>query len=274
MTHRFLAILVSTCLALTLASGPTFGQDKATTPTRKVLVELYTSQGCDSCPPAADLMGKLPALGFGPDRVVALNFHVDYFNTPWVDPFSDPSYSDREQSYNQVMKRTDLYFTPMMMIDGRNPQLGSNRDQALASIRKAKGEAPAVTLDLSLDGTSPRRTASVKIAARSAEVAGRDILVGVALTQNHASTPVPSGENAGKTLIEHDVVRRLDHKFTKLDRTGSKTLTFPVELPPNSDPTAAYRVVVFAQDRANGQVHQADSVPWTSVPTPARTASR
>ena len=70
---------------------------------RKVLVELYTSQGCNSCPPASDLVGRLGGLGYGPDKVVVLNFHVDYFNTPWADPYSDAAYSPAAQlSYNDV----------------------------------------------------------------------------------------------------------------------------------------------------------------------------
>jgi hypothetical protein len=53
---------------------------------KKVLVERYTSQGCSSCPPASDVMGQLAALGYGPDGIVPINFHVDYFNEPWADP--------------------------------------------------------------------------------------------------------------------------------------------------------------------------------------------
>ena len=258
------------------------GQTKPSA-SRTVLVELYTSQGCNSCPSACDLLGKLPKLGFSPDRVVALNFHVDYFNTPWVDPFSDPSFSDREMSYNQVMNRKDLYFTPMLMVDGRQPMLGSNQGQVVAAIRQAKTEAPAVALDLTLDGAGPRKTVAVQLQARTAEVAGRDLLVGVALTQNRVSTDVPSGENAGKTLVEYHVVRKLDHKFTKLSRSEPKTMTFSLKLPPNANP-ADFRVVAFAQDRNNGQVHQTDDLPWQaaatptltpeSTPSPTRTTSR
>ena len=265
MRDRALRTLVPTMLAawaIVIAPSPSRGQDKAAASPKKVLVELYTSQGCDSCPPASDLLGRLAALGYGPDQVVPLNFHVDYFNTPWADPFSNPAHSDRQQSYNQVLGRTDLYFTPLMMVDGRYPLLGSNREQAVGSIRQARAEPARVALKLSLDGPALRKTVAVKLAARTAEVAGRDLLIGVALTQERTSTRVPSGENAGKTLVEHHVVRRLDHRFTKLDRTDSKTLSFPVSLPDGSDP-ARFRITAFAQDRTNGQVYQADAIPWT-----------
>ena len=102
----------------------------------------------------------------------------------------------------------------------------------------------------------------MKIAARSPEVAGRELLIGMALTEDPVTTKVLRGENAGLTLVEHHVVRRLDHKFLKLDRTRSQTVTFPIELPSGRDGTR-FRVTVFAQDRADGKVYQADELPWT-----------
>ncbi len=86
--------------------------------------------------------GQLAKLGYGPDQIVPIAFHVDYFNEPWVDPFSNKDYSRRELAYNAVLKRNDLYFTPMMMVDGRTPMLGSNRPEALKAIKKALAEKP------------------------------------------------------------------------------------------------------------------------------------
>ena len=238
---------------------------------KRVLVELYTSQGCSSCPPASDLLGKLTELGVGRDRIVPLNLHVDYFNQPWPDPYSDASYTRRQRDYNSVQHRDDLQFTPLLMVDGRHPLLGSDRTKAVAAIEQALKKPPEVALDLNLDGTGNRKTASVKIAARSPEVAGRELLIGMALTEDPVTTKVLRGENAGLTLVEHHVVRRLDHKFLKLDRTGSRTLTFPIELPSGRDGTR-FRVTVFAQDRANGKVYQANEVLWN--PRQATTVSR
>ena len=266
-------------LALTLAAAGAIipdvarGQDAVADQPRKVLVELYTSQGCNSCPAASDLLANLAALGFGPERVVPINFHVDYFNTPWADPYSDPAFSERELGYNQVMKRKDLYFTPMMMVDGKYPLLGSNRPEATAAIRRARQEPAPVRLDLALDGEGPRKNLAVKLATKSPEIAGRDLLVAVALTEDRVATRVPSGENAGKTLVETDVVRRLDHRFARLDRLEPKTLTFPVTLPADADP-AHFRVTVFAQDRTNGRVYQADAIPWTPKPAGTKTTGR
>jgi hypothetical protein len=244
--------------------------DKPADSPKKVLVELYTSQGCNSCPPASDLLGELFELGEGPDRIARLNFHVDYFNQPWSDPYSDASYTRRQRDYNSVQGRDDLQFTPLMMVDGRQPLLGSDRAKAVAVIEQALKKPPEVALDLDLEGTGNRKTGFVKIAARSPEVAGRELLIGVALTEDPVTTKVLLGENAGLTLVEHHVVRRLDRKFLKLDRSGSRTVTFPIELPSGRDGTR-FRVTVFAQDRANGKVYQADEAPWNP---PKATPSR
>ena len=96
MSHPGSSTLALSILLVAVAT-PGLAADPPAPP-KKVLVELYTSQGCNSCPPASDLVGRLGALGYGPDKVVVLNFHVDYFNDPWADPFSDAAYSRRQLS--------------------------------------------------------------------------------------------------------------------------------------------------------------------------------
>ena len=274
MSHRGWKVsILSIVFALvgrgTLGAGPS----KSADPPKKILVELYSSQGCDSCPPASDLLGKLAKIGYGLDRIVPINFHVDYFNDPWVDPFSEAEYSRRQLSYNDVLKRDDLYFTPLMMVDGRYPLLGSDRSKALAALERAKKEASGVNLDITLSGADRRKTLTVKIAARSATVAGRELLIGMALTEDPVRTKVPSGENAGKTLVEHHVARRFERKTIKLELSGSESLSFPLELAEGWEPER-FRVMVFAQDRLNGKVYQADSIPWVTPRTPGPSAER
>ncbi len=268
MSHRGWKVSVLSIVFAFVAQN-----SSAADPPKKILVELYSSQGCDSCPPASDLLGKLAKLGYGPDRIVPINFHVDYFNTPWVDPFSEPGHSRRQLSYNDVLKRDDLYFTPLMMVDGRYPLLGSDRSKALAALERVKKEAPGVKLAITLNGADRRKTVSVKIAARSDVVAGRELLIGMALTEDPVSTKVPSGENAGRTLVEHHVARKFEHKTIKLEQNGSESLSFPLELTEGWEPER-FRVTVFAQDRLNGKVYQADSIPWVAPRTPGPSAER
>ena len=121
MRHRALMAIVL-ILSLTVLRPPWAGAwEKPVDAPKRVLLELYTSQGCNSCPPASDLLGKLFELGDGADRIVPLNFHVDYFNQPWPDPYSDASYTRRQRDYNSVQHRDDLQFTPLLMVDGRQP---------------------------------------------------------------------------------------------------------------------------------------------------------
>jgi hypothetical protein len=251
------AILAASTLAQAQEDGP---PSKAR---KKVLVELYTSQGCNSCPPANEFLGQLAKLGFGADQIVPVAFHVDYFNEPWADPFSSKDYSKRELAYNSVLKRNDLYFTPMMMVDGRYPMLGSNRAEATSAIRKALSDKPGASLRMALSGTGAERSLTVDVAPLVPSVAGKELMVGVTVTEGPVSTRVPSGENAGKTLVEHFAVRSFAYQKLSLDPKGSKTLTFPLKAG-NDWIARNCRVAAFVQDWNEGMVHQADSIPWTT----------
>jgi hypothetical protein len=244
---------------------------------KKALVELFTSQGCDMCP-AADRL--LAGLGYGPDRVVRLSFHVDYFNDPWKDPFSEAAYSQREMAYNGALNRNDLYFTPMMMIDGRHPMLGSDQPKAQAALKNVLREQPGVLLALDLartEGSPSKKTLKVKATAVAAGAEGRDLLVGAAIFENPTTTIVPAGENAGKTLVEHYTVRKFVYQKIQLDRSRPADLSFPLELPPDTRPDRC-GVAAFVQDWLKGNVHQVDAVAWSggpeSGPAPARAARR
>ena len=145
-----------------------------------------------------------------------------------------------------------------MMVDGRYPLLGSDRPKALAALRGRHERARRSSLDLALAGDGDRKSLTVRVAARSAE-AGRDLLVGVAVTEDPVTTKVPSGENAGRTLVEHHVVRRFDHKFIRVKRTGSQSLAFPVELPP----------VVTPRDSASRSSSRIAATAGSTRPTPS-----
>ena len=152
MKIRSVTFLASVVICILAAFPMASAQEKTahSKVSKKVLVELYVSQGCNSCPAANDFMAELARLGYGPDKIVPVAFHVDYFNEPWVDPFSNKDYSRRELAYNSVQKRTDLYFTPMMIVDGRYPMLGSNRPEVFKALKKALTDKPGVLLTLGL----------------------------------------------------------------------------------------------------------------------------
>ena len=157
--------------AVCAATVAAFGQGESPATTSKVLVELYTSQGCDMCPRAEELLGALAERN---RRIVPIAFHVDYFNEPWKDVFSDPLYSQRQMTYNKLYTRPKnaeygLYYTPMLMIDGEQSVNGRDPVAAEAAIRRALAKKPAVGLDVVLDvkddGLSG--TAKIEVTSRS-----------------------------------------------------------------------------------------------------------
>jgi hypothetical protein len=111
----------------------------ASADTRPVVVELFTSQSCSSCPPADALLGELARRG----DVVALGFHISYWDgLGWKDPFSSRSSTDRQRVYAQLFGLGQVY-TPQMVVDGAREMVGSDRDQVLAAVRDARPETIA-----------------------------------------------------------------------------------------------------------------------------------
>jgi hypothetical protein len=243
---------------------------------RKVLVELYTSQGCDMCPAAEKVLGTLAAR----DRsIVAIAFHVDYFNDPWKDVFSDPLYSQRQMIYNQLYTKPKnaeygLYYTPMLMIDGVQSVNGRDSASAETAIRQALAKKPGVGLDvaLALKGDGLSGTATIKVTSRSTRAEKSPLLVCAVLREDGVVTDVPSGENAGKSLVARFPARRTKYEFIELDGKSPSTQRFPFEIE-RSWKRQNLRLAVFVQDKRTGAVHQATDLPWQSTPTAAPSAT-
>lgn len=212
-------------------------------------------------------------MGVDRDRIVPVAFHVDYFNEPWEDPFSEKAYSQRQFEYSLIYQRENaiadknyLYFTPMLMVDGRHPMLGSDQPKAQAALKRTLSDKPAASIAAKLvaDPKDPRRkTLSAAVAALTLGASGRDLLVGVALWEDPVTTKVASGENAGETLVEHYAVRKFVYQRVRLEGARPKALTFPLELGDGWD-AAECGVAVFVQDWKDGRVHQAESLPWVA----------
>lgn len=157
-----------------------------------VLVELFTSQGCNSCPPADAYLGDLARRR----DVIALAFHVDYWNyIGWKDPFSDAAWTERQRHYSRSLGTSQVY-TPQMVVDGGDHAVGSDRRAVETLIgRAAKRDRPEV---------AARRTAEGLSLTIQGQGEGEIWVVGY---DPRHETKVPRGENAGKTLTEFNVVR-------------------------------------------------------------------
>lgn len=236
---------------------------------RMVLVELYTSQGCDMCPAAEKMLGALVEKD---RRIVPIAFHVDYFNDPWKDVFSDPLYSQRQMAYNQLYTKPKnpeygLYYTPMMMIDGEQSVNGRDAAAARSAIRRSLARKPGVAIHVDLtvgpDGSSG--TATVKVTSRSPGAEKAPLLVCAVLREDGVITRVPSGENAGKSLVARFPARQTRYEFIELDGKSPATQRFSFAIEPTWN-RRNLRLAVFVQDKRTGVVHQATDLPWGRAP--------
>jgi len=176
--------------------GAVLGALPAAAAERPVLVELFTSQGCSSCPPADALLGELARR---PD-VLPLAFHVDYWDRlGWKDPYSSAEATRRQRVYAGLFERGTVY-TPQMVIDGKTDVVGSYRGEVLAAIAAARAGAAAVPIDLTTQGDGLQ----VRVGAGAPGQRAALWLVGF---DAHHETRVGAGENGGRTLAEWNIVR-------------------------------------------------------------------
>jgi len=190
-----------TLLTTALLTIPATARRAAAAPP-SVVLELFTSQGCSSCPPADALLGELVRQ----PGVIGLAWHVDYWNSlGWRDPYARAEWTDRQKSYAKFLEGE--VFTPALVVDGAEMMIGSDGNAVRQAIDKAAPLPVAVTL---------RRTASgleAGIGATASAVTGM-----LATYDPRQSTEVGAGENDGRRLVEYRIVRDV----TRLDAVAPK----------------------------------------------------
>jgi hypothetical protein len=219
-------------------NGEQGSADTMATPRQALLLELFTSEGCSSCPPADALLERLdrtqPVQGA---ELIVLSEHVDYWNRlGWTDPFSSALFSQRQQDYVAAL-RVEGPFTPQLLIDGKESVVGSDERAAKNAAQRAVAERKAEVRIVEQKG------AAQKDFAVSVEGAARGALVVVALASEAETSQVPRGENSGRVLRHVGVVRTLQ-TVGKIDAQGAFAkdirLPFPV--------AGKGRAVAFVQD--------------------------
>ncbi|HTA21122.1 MAG TPA: DUF1223 domain-containing protein [Polyangia bacterium] len=228
---------------------------------RVVLVELFTSQGCSSCPAADAFVRDLPTLGLSRDKVVPLTFHVDYWDgLGWKDRFARPEFTARQEWYARGGRLrppegtagiSGLY-TPQMIVDGRVHLSGGRRAEAVREMERA-AERPA-SFDVAATSSVRGDAVDVQILVtnRVSDGRGPDWRAQVGLTTRRARTIVARGENAGSTLEEAAVVRALSERVAIPpggDAAVRVRLTKPAEVP-----WSEVDIVAFAQSDKTGEV--------------------
>lgn len=203
------------------------------------VVELFTSEGCSSCPPADRLLADLAAGAIREGRpIFTLSFHVDYWNhLGWADPFSRPAHTERQQAYAQALGGG--VYTPEMIVNGTAAFVGSDRARARQALQAAL-DRPAVARFIRLQASGGQGNVQVTFAVAGAPAA---TLVRLALVQPDTAVPVGRGENGGRTLAHHDVVRAF--ATIRPGAAGSGEGLLPA---PAGAQAGGWRVIAYAQD--------------------------
>lgn len=216
-----------------------------------VLVELFTSEGCSSCPPADALLVSLgQATNFEEADVIPLAFHVDYWDSlAWKDPFSSKEWTDRQNRYARFLGSPSIY-TPQMIIDGKLEAVGSRREDVFASIRKSTriGKTPLL---LKWSSATNARILRIEIASLAA-LPALEARVYLAIAESKLSSEILRGENAGKKFTHESVVRSL-RTLEGFFLNGLAVQEFPVEVK-DAWISRNLSAVVFIQSIKDGQI--------------------
>ena len=203
----------------------------------KILLELFTSQGCSSCPPADALLGTYAVSGS--EKILALAFHVDYWDRlGWKDPFSNNAFSSRQRNYSRQL-RLDGVYTPQAVINGQTETVGSNRSKVGELVTAADAKTNASSIDIDRLAVQANGIDFEVVHATG----GAGTVINAALVQRRVITAIRAGENKDVTLANFNVVRELQ---TLPVTNGPRSMYLP--LPP-SFKSKDYFLAVFTQDK-------------------------
>jgi hypothetical protein len=208
------------------------------------VLELFTSQGCSSCPPADRLLGTYASK----ENTIVLSFHVDYWDRlGWKDPFSSKKYTQRQYEYASSL-HADVY-TPQLVINGQTEMVGSDANKIANTIKKVFSEQDDATLSIKTVKTVNGK-ANISFDA-SGNIANS--LLNVALVEKKTTTDIKAGENGGVTLTNYNVVRNFEtiNKFNDGNNVASINI-------PSSTDLKNISVVLFLQQKKSNKISAAD----------------
>jgi hypothetical protein len=219
------------------------------------VVELFTSEGCSSCPSADAVVAKIEKESAG-KPVYILAYHVDYWNRlGWKDVFSSADYSRRQNIYANWLNLSSVY-TPQVIVNGRKEFVGSQEGTLRNAITAGIGKAGKT--ELTLDGLKANNSqASIKYRAGGA---GANTSLVLSLVEKNASTVVKAGENGGRTLSHVQIVT----KIQSIPLNGNKNGEANIELPKNFT-AQNYEVIAFVQNTQNGGIQAAGRASFPSM---------
>jgi hypothetical protein len=222
-------------------------------PRTAALVELYTSEGCSSCPPADHWLSSFTRVAENGD-VVPLAFHVGYWDyIGWKDAFADPRYTERQRDRAAASGARYVY-TPQVVVGGRDFPGWSSEHSLTSAFEAIRRKPAAVTLELAASMAADQSIATRLTATGDAKLAARDLALVTVVTQNGLGSRVTAGENRGENLKHDFVVRDLAMQRG----LGIATASFKPKADWNAQKMS---VAAFVQDRKTGEVLQAVALP-------------
>lgn len=233
-----------------------------------VIVELFTSHGCSSCPPADKLLSELGFQSEWKEKIIPLAFHIDYWNNNgWKDPFSQKEWTYRQMRYSRAFFTKDYIYTPQMVVQGTGQCLGSSKPKATAQIRHALRLDPAARVKISCDAIDDD-SITITVSADLLKKSTSDELWGlVAFYQNDLETHVLKGENKGRNL-HNDFVVRLLYKAFSIDplETAHGQKKGAIEIDPSWEFTDG-GIAAWIQDPSTMRIYGAASMPVSVTKT-------
>jgi len=227
-------LLIAICIAALAASAQ---------PRTPILLELFTSEGCSSCPPADRLVESLDKQQpFANAELIVLGEHVDYWDGAWKDRFSSSAHTRRQWEFARHFGLSGVY-TPQLVVDGQSEFVGSNGPDAKIAIQKALASQKH-PLSLTATALGNKLKATISISG----LGSKGATVFLALAENQAESKVTRGENAGH-LLKHVAIVRTLQSIGEITNDFRKDLD--LNLPAAS---GGLRVVAFVQDRSTGRI--------------------
>jgi len=254
-------ILALGCIALA-AIGPARAADPACSaysgPHTTALVELYTSEGCDTCPPADHWLSSLFSRGFRPDQVVPLSLHVDYWDyIGWKDPFGKSEFSARQRKL-AAMRRPIIVYTPQVVLQGQDFR-GWASDDFTEEVSRINARGARARIALAIRAVEPKAIRADLSAMLYDPADRKNAAVYLAAYENRLASEVKAGENEGRRL-QHDFVVREWIGPLAFGEGGKLEESRALPLLPGADPKNL-GVAAFVQNRSTSEVLQALMLP-------------
>ncbi|MDR4894716.1 MULTISPECIES: DUF1223 domain-containing protein [unclassified Chryseobacterium] len=206
------------------------------------VLELFTSEGCSSCPPADELMGKIQK-EYKDEPVYLLSYHVDYWNRlGWKDRFSTAENSQRQQQYSRILH--SQVYTPQLVVNGQKEFVGSDEGNIKNAIQEALFAAKKTNVELSANVSQNK----IEVQYKTSSLDPQSMLL-VNLVEKHSSTQVGKGENEGRHLHHWQIVHQQNQISLNKQQGGTTTFKLPEGFSPES-----WEVIAFIQNIKTGKI--------------------